>query len=124
MTDPGAKNFPHVHPLIPGGYRQPLPGIRLKTLAHGARTLLAEFRLEKGRVLPRHSHPHEQTGYLVSGAVRFVMGAESFEARPGDAWSIPGGMEHEVTVLEDSVAVEVFSPVREEYLSRPEGGRG
>jgi len=84
---------------------------------------MAEFRLEKGRVLPCHSHPREQTGYLVSEAVRFVVGAESFKAGPGDAWSIPGGVEHEVAVLEDSVAVEVFSPVREDYLPDPHRGQ-
>ena len=35
---------------------------------------------------------------------------------PGDSWSIPGGMPHGAEVLEDSVAIEVFSPVRDDYL--------
>lgn len=99
-----------------GGYREPVPGIRYKTLAHGAKTLLAEFHLQKGSTLPRHSHPHEQTGYLVRGALRFTIGGRTFEARPGDAWCIPGGVEHEASALEDTVVVEVFSPVRGEYL--------
>lgn len=96
--------------------RAPLPGIQFKTLAHGAHTLLTEFRLEKDSPLPRHSHPHEQIGYLVSGALRLTIGDETFAVRPGDAWCIPGGVEHEALVLEDSVAIEVFSPVREDYL--------
>ena len=103
-------------PATTTGYRQARPGINFKTLAHGAKTLLAEFHLEKGRVLPRHSHPHEQTGYLVSGAIRFTIGSDTFEARPGDSWCIEGGIEHEVAVQEDSVVIEVFSPVRKEYL--------
>lgn len=49
------------------GYISPLAGIRMKTLAHGEKTHMVEFRLEKGSVVPPHSHPHEQTGYLVSG---------------------------------------------------------
>lgn len=98
------------------GYRRPLPGIEFKTLAHGTKTLLTEFRLEKGRVLPRHAHPHEQIGYLISGALRLTIGDETFDAKPGDAWCIAGGVEHQATILEDSVAIEVFSPVREEYL--------
>jgi quercetin dioxygenase-like cupin family protein len=106
----------------PGGYREPIPGITYKTLTHGTRMLFAEFHLGKGRVLPRHSHPHEQTGYLVSGSMRLTIGKESFEARPGDCWCIEGGVEHEALILDDSVAIEAFSPVREDYLR--ELGRG
>ncbi len=98
------------------GYVPALEGITRKTLVHGDRTLLTEFRLEAGSVLPRHSHPHEQAGYLVSGRMRLSVGDEQFDATPGDGWCIPGGVEHGAEVLEDSVAVEVFSPVREDYL--------
>ncbi|HVU19043.1 MAG TPA: cupin domain-containing protein [Candidatus Didemnitutus sp.] len=100
----------------PDGARDPFPGVTFKTLVHGANTLLTEFHLKGGHTLPRHSHPHEQTGYLVSGALRLRVGDRVFEARPGDAWCIPGNVEHEAQVLEDSVAVEVFAPVRKEYL--------
>lgn len=98
------------------GFKDMLPGIQRKTLAHGAKTLFTEFRLGKGARLPRHSHPHEQTGYLISGAIRLTIGDKSFEAKPGDCWCIAGGVEHQADILEDSVALEVFSPVREDYL--------
>lgn len=98
------------------GYHAAMPGIQLKTLAHGEKTLLAEFRLAAGGQLPRHSHPHEQTGYLVSGRIRLTIGETTHEAGPGDSWSIPGDTEHSAEVLEDTVAVEVFAPVREDYL--------
>ena len=98
------------------GYEPALPGIRRKTLAFGARTLLTEFRLAAGSELPSHSHPHEQTGYLASGRLRLRIGPEVFEAGPGAAWCIPGGVEHGADALADSVVVEVFSPVREDYL--------
>ncbi len=100
------------------GYRRVLPGIELKTLAHGERTLLAEFRLEAGAVLPVHTHPHEQSGYLVSGRMRLTVGEESFEAGPGDAWTITADVPHGGQALVDTVAVEVFSPVREDYLDK------
>lgn len=106
-------------PSSASGYREALPGIQRKTLAYGAKTLCAQFHLEQGSLLPRHSHPQEQTGYLVSGALRLTIGAETYEARPGDCWCIPGGVEHEAQVLADSVAIEVFSPVREDYLPDP-----
>lgn len=105
-------------PAAESGYRNALPGIRFKTLVHGAKTLTAEFRLEKDAVLPRHSHPHEQTGYLVAGRLRFTVGGETYDVRPGDSWCIPGDVEHSAIALENTVAIEVFSPVREDYLDR------
>lgn len=98
------------------GYKQVLDGINLKTLVYGDKTLLAEFRLGKGFQIPIHSHPHEQTGYLISGRIRFFIGQDIFEAEPGDSWCIPGDVAHRAEFIEDSVAVEVFSPVREDYL--------
>ena len=104
------------------GYRMALEGIRQKTLVYGDRTLMTEFRLSKGSLLLRHEHPHEQTGYLVSGRILLSIGEDEFDAKPGDSWSIPGGVEHGAEILEDSVAVEIFSPVREDYL--PNAGVG
>lgn len=98
------------------GYREPIPGIQLKSLVHGEKTMLVRFKLTKGAELPVHTHPHEQTGYLESGRIVLHIGSEAHEAGPGDSWSIPGNLEHRAVILEDSVAVEVFSPVREDYL--------
>jgi quercetin dioxygenase-like cupin family protein len=100
------------------GWSLTLPGIERRTLVHGGATLLTEFRMERGARLPRHAHPHEQTGYLVRGRLRLTVGAEVLEASPGASWAIPGGVEHEAEVLEDALAIEVFSPVREDYLPR------
>lgn len=100
----------------PDGYIPALPGIARKTLCHGERTLLTEFRLERGSILPQHSHPHEQTGYLVSGRMRLKIAGTEHEVGAGDGWCIPSGVEHSATILDDSVAIEVFSPVRADYL--------
>lgn len=99
------------------GYLPAVAGITRKTLVHGDKTLMTEFRLQEGSVLPRHAHPHEQTGYLVSGRLRLTIGDEAFDVQPGDSWCIPGDVEHEAQALEASVAVEVFAPVREDYLA-------
>jgi quercetin dioxygenase-like cupin family protein len=85
-------------------------------MAWGDRTLMAEFLLSAGAVLPLHAHAHEQTGYLVTGHMILTIGSECRDVRPGDSWCIPGGEEHGAQALEDSVAVEVFSPPREDYL--------
>ena len=103
------------------GYTVAIPGISQKTLVYGERTLMTEFLLKKGSRLPNHSHPHEQTGYLVTGRIRLSIGAQEYDVMPGDSWCIPSGVEHNAEILEDSVGIEVFSPVREDYLPKEMG---
>ena len=98
------------------GYIQVLPGIQIKTLTYGDLTLFTEVRLEKGSVLPKHSHAHEQTGYLIRGTIILTIGTEEHEVTQGDCWCIPSNVEHWAKTISDSVAIEVFSPVREEYI--------
>jgi len=98
------------------GYKQILPGIQIKTLVYGDKALLSEFRMEQGSQLPAHAHPNEQTGYLISGRIRLSIGEKTFEVEPGDSWSVPGSVMHRAEILADALAIEVFSPVREDYL--------
>ena len=98
------------------GYKQILPGIKIKTLVVGDKSLLSEFRMEQGSQLPWHAHPQEQTGYLLSGRIRLSIGEETIEVEPGDSWNVPGDVRHRAEILADTVAIEVFSPVREDYL--------
>ena len=97
-------------------YKTPMEGVQFKTLAYGASTSIHEFKLDKGSTVPMHSHSHEQTGYLVSGKMNFKFKDRAVLAESGDSWSIPGGELHGVDVIDDSVVIEVFSPVREDYL--------
>jgi len=98
------------------GYLPAVEGIERKTLVYGGNTLMTEFLMKKGSLLPLHAHPQEQTGYLVRGRIRLVIAGEAREMLPGDSWCIPGGAEHGAEVLQDSVAIEVFSPRRDDYL--------
>lgn len=99
-----------------GQKRHMLEGIDMTPLAWGQNTILVRFDLAKGSTLPSHAHPHEQTGYLVSGRLQLTIDGRAFEAVAGDSWSIPGGVTHSAVARADCVAVEVFSPLREEYL--------
>jgi len=99
-------------------YTDPLPGIRQKTLVFGERTLMTEFLLSKDATLPDHAHPHEQTGYLVKGHIVLRIGETEHDTVPGDSWCIPADVVHGARIVEDSVAIEVFSPVREDYLPK------
>jgi quercetin dioxygenase-like cupin family protein len=97
-------------------FREILDGIKIKTLVFGEKTLMAEFMLKKGSILPSHSHPCEQTGYLVSGRIVLHVGEKSYEMNQGDSWCIPENIPHKADIAEDSVALEIFSPTREDYI--------
>jgi len=53
---------------------------------------------------------------MISGKLRFNVDGEISDVETGDSWCLPGGVEHSAEALEDSVVIEVFSPVREDYL--------
>ncbi|HWQ29020.1 MAG TPA: cupin domain-containing protein [Dehalococcoidia bacterium] len=92
------------------------PGVTRRTLNSGERTTLAEIVLAAGAVVPEHSHPHEQVGYVVRGRVRVRIGDQTRDLGAGDSYLAPGGVPHVVEALEDAVCVDIFSPVREEFL--------
>lgn len=100
------------------GYRDPLPGIKQKTLVYGERTLMTEFILTKNSTLPEHSHPYEQTGYLVKGHIILKIGQTEQDTIAGDSWCIPMNVTHGARIIEDSTAIEVFSPARADYLPK------
>lgn len=96
----------------------PIPiaaGSARKTLGWGERTLLSEVSFVKDGVVPVHSHPHEQIGYVSRGAIEFTIGDRVVILRAGDAYLIPGNVPHGCHALEDSLAIDIFSPVREDY---------
>ena len=97
-------------------FRSLIDGVQMRPLAWEEKTILCEFKLKKGKTLPLHQHPYEQTGYLVSGKLNFRIYDIWQLAEKGDSWCIPENVEHEVKILEDSVVLELFSPVRPDYL--------
>jgi quercetin dioxygenase-like cupin family protein len=98
------------------GFHDILPGIGIRTLVHGEKSLMSKFLLKAGSELPIHGHPYEQAGYLIRGRLRLFIGGEVGEAGPGDSWCIASDVPHRAEVLEDSEALEIFSPAREDYL--------
>jgi quercetin dioxygenase-like cupin family protein len=98
------KNF---HPMM--------NGIQIKTLVLGEETLMTEFKLSKSALLPRHSHPYEQTGYLISGNILLHIEEKKYEMKKGDSWCIHKNISHQADVREDSIVLEIFSPPREDY---------
>jgi len=91
------------------------PGVRRRTLARSERMLLVEILLSKGARVPAHTHPNDQVGYVAKGRFRMRIGGRDHELSAGDAYAVPANVDHEVEVHEDSVAIDVFSPPREDY---------
>ena len=102
------------------GYRPLKAGIGMKNLVQGESTMMLQFRLDEGSHLQRHKHPQEQTGYMIAGSLRLRVGDETFTVGPGDSWNIPGDTPHSADALADTVLIEVFSPLREDYLPNAE----
>ncbi len=93
------------------------PGVTRRTLVSGANVTLVEIRIAADAEVPEHTHPHEQAGYVAAGriAIRFSDG-ESREVAQGGSYLIPGAEPHHVRALEATTLVEVFAPVREEFV--------
>jgi quercetin dioxygenase-like cupin family protein len=80
------------------------------------KTTLTLMEFEPGTALPEHSHPHEQVGYMIEGAAEFVVDGQTFSVEAGQMWRLPSGVPHKVTVGDRPMrAIEVFSPVREDF---------
>ena len=87
-----------------------------RKMIHTATVTLARIRLSKGALVPEHSHPNEQITTLESGALRFVISGEDRVVRGGETVVIPANAPHLVEALEDSLAVDLFSPPREDWI--------
>lgn len=90
-----------------------------RRLVTGERMMLAHVYLEKGCIVPKHSHDNEQLTYVLEGALRFWLGedqGEIVDVRAGEVLHIPSGLPHRAEALEDTLDVDVFSPPRHDWL--------
>ena len=77
---------------------------------------LARVTLRQGAVVPQHAHPNEQIATVLEGRLRFHVGDEDeFVLAAGESVYLPANVPHGVEVLEDTVVLDVFSPVREDW---------
>lgn len=94
----------------------PFPGITRKTLAYGDRMLAIQTILPKGTTASLHSHHHEQFSFCIKGRIEVSMEGETAICEAGGSWVVPGDVEHAAQALDDSLILEVFSPVRDEFI--------
>ncbi|MFB3923254.1 MAG: cupin domain-containing protein [Terriglobia bacterium] len=83
----------------------------------GERMTMAQFSFAKGGTVPIHHHENEQLTYVLEGTLRFTVGAEEITVRSGEVLCIPPNVPHGAVALEDAIDLEVFSPVRDDWLA-------
>lgn len=93
------------------------PGVLARDVK-GEGVSFALIELEPNITVAEHSHPNEQVGFIVEGTFTFTIGGETRELAPGDTYTIPGGVKHSArSGPEGTVAVDIFSPPREDWES-------
>jgi quercetin dioxygenase-like cupin family protein len=91
-----------------------------RRLVTGERMMLAHVYLDKGSIVPKHSHENEQLTYILEGALHFWIGEDEKEeiiVRAGEVLWIPSNLPHKALALEDTLDVDVFSPPRQDWLN-------
>ena len=91
-----------------------------RRLVTGERMMLAHVYLDKGAVVPKHSHHNEQLTYILEGALHFHIGENGEEeviVRAGEVLVIPSNVPHMAVALEDTLDVDVFCPPRQDWLN-------
>ena len=82
----------------------------------GTNTMLARLVLKKGAHVPLHQHMHEQISHVVEGSLNFMLEGKVVTVRTGEVLCIPPHIPHEVIALEDSVALDIFNPPRQDWI--------
>ena len=83
------------------------------------RVMLAHVYLDKGCVVPTHSHENEQLTYILDGVLRFWLGddeSEVVDVGAGEVLHIPSGLPHKAEALETTLDVDIFCPPRRDWL--------
>jgi quercetin dioxygenase-like cupin family protein len=88
-----------------------------RQVIHGECMTVARLRLKKGAIVPLHQHPNEQISMLNEGVLRFELGGTEVLVRAGESLRIPPNVPHLVEAMEDSVATDLFSPPRQDWIT-------
>ncbi len=93
-----------------------MAGVKRRVI-HTERSTVCRFELKTGAVVPRHQHENEQMTHVLSGKLLFEFEGGELTASAGDVVEIPSNAWHQVSVLEDSIAMDVFTPPRADWIS-------
>ena len=96
--------------------RRSFLGVDFVLLSHGPESMVTKMLYKKGDNPPSHTHPNEQSGYVISGRYRIVIEGAAHDIGPGDSYSIPRDVAHWIEIIEPGEVVDFFSPPRKDYL--------
>jgi quercetin dioxygenase-like cupin family protein len=83
----------------------------------GEKVMLAQIRIAKGGLVPLHQHESEQLSYVVEGALKFNLEGKEVLVRQGEVLRIPSNVPHSAVAVEDFFGIDVFSPIRLDWLT-------
>ena len=112
MTEKGQRWVPHASAQAQYGGE----GVVRRVLAYNAGLMCVENTFEKGAIGALHSHPHTQITYVVSGVFSFTIGGETKIVRAGDTMLKENGVIHGCICLEAGVLLDIFTPMREDFV--------
>ncbi|MGI9253725.1 MAG: cupin domain-containing protein [Thermomicrobiales bacterium] len=101
----------------------PAPGLRLRMVA-GDQMMSCWNRIDPNVTLAAHSHPNEQLGVIIEGAVTVTIGGETRRLTPGMAYVVPAAVEHDASTGPEGVLlIESFAPVRQGFVDLARAAR-
>jgi quercetin dioxygenase-like cupin family protein len=80
--------------------------------------MVAQVFLAKGAVVPEHSHDSEQITYILEGALKFELEGREIVVAAGEVLRIPSFVRHRAAALEDTLDLDIFSPIRRDWLAK------
>ncbi len=89
-----------------------------RKIVAGDKAMVAQVFLKKDAVVPEHHHDSEQITYILEGALKFEIEGKEIVVRKGEVLSIPSNVPHRAVALEDTVDLDIFSPIRTDWLTR------
>ena len=112
MTQKGQRWVPH-NETLPQDLGN---GVVRRILAYNDGLMCVENKFEKGAVGSLHSHPHTQITYIASGVFEFTIDGETRIVRQGDTLLKEDGVVHGCTCLEAGILLDIFNPMREDFV--------
>lgn len=92
------------------------PGNTRRVLIHTSEMMQVEFCFDKGAVGALHSHPHIQVSYVAEGAFEVTIDGQTQVVGAGGSFIVPSGLVHGVVALEKGRLIDVFTPLRQDFL--------
>jgi len=87
-----------------------------RKLVVGKNEMLALVTLRKGAFVEAHKHESEQITFILKGALKFWVDGREIVVREGELLHLPSNMQHSATALEDTLDLDIFSPIRKDWL--------